>query len=67
MLAAMGKEVKEFCQVDFNKRLTELNLIGSFPPCTWPPNNAVRETATRISKLKKEGAAKPFVAVDLHK
>ena len=79
---ALGKK-KEFVSVDMADKLKSLGLAPFFPLATWPPTNAVslvvvlrgrvlrgpqvRELATKIKGLKKEGEVNPFVFVELRK
>jgi hypothetical protein len=54
-LRAMGKAPKEMVLVDMSQKLKDLGVHQHIPATAWPPTNAVREVATKIKKLAKDG------------
>ena len=67
LLGMLGKPVHEFVHVDVGEKLAALGLDKFFPVEAWPPQNAVRELATRLKSRSKHGEKNVFLAVDLHK
>ena len=66
----LGKEKPKWENVDFEKRMDELQLARFHPADTWPPHNAVRELATKAKAMAREADAtgwNPFVAAELKK
>ena len=66
-LRAMGKGTKELVHVDMAEKLGHLGLLPHFPAIAWPATNSVRELATKLKKLEKEGSTDAFVFVELKK